>query len=48
MIEVSLLALTRAWFIAVVVSAILLMSFAIEQVWNAAVYSHGLPQAPSN
>ena len=45
MIDVSLFALTRAWFAAVVCSAVLLASLAIEQVWNSAVYWHGLPQA---
>ena len=45
MIDVSLLAFTRAWFATVVVSTVLLASFAIEQVWNSAVYWHSLPQA---
>jgi hypothetical protein len=45
MIDVYLLALTRAWFATVVVSAVLLSSFSIEHVWNSAVYWRGLPQA---
>lgn len=45
MIEVSLLALTRAWVATVVASAALLTALATEQVWNGAVYWRGLPQA---
>ena len=45
MIDAALLALTRAWFVTVVASAVLLSSLSIEQVWNAAVYWRGLPQA---
>jgi hypothetical protein len=45
MSDVYLLALTRAWFATVVVSAVLLASYSIEQVWNSAVYWHGVPQA---
>ena len=45
MIEVSLLALTRAWVVTVVASAALLTAVATEQIWNGAVYWRGLPQA---
>jgi len=47
MIDISLLALTRAWFATVVALAVLLLltSFAIEQDWNSAAYWRGLPQA---
>jgi len=45
LIDISLLALTRAWFATVVAVAVLLASFAIEQDWNSAVYWRGLPQA---
>jgi len=45
LIDISLLALTRAWFATVVALAVLLASFAIEQNWNSAVYWRGLPQA---
>jgi len=45
MIDVTLLALTRAWLAAVVASTVLLVSFAIEQNWNSTVYWRGLPQA---
>lgn len=45
MIDVSLLALTRAWVVTVVASAALLTAVATEQLWNSAVYWRGLPQA---
>ena len=45
LIDISLLALTRAWVATVVAVAVLLASFAIEQDWNSAVYWRGLPQA---
>jgi hypothetical protein len=45
MIDVSLLALTRAWVATVVASAALLTAVATEQVWNGAVYWRGLSQA---
>jgi hypothetical protein len=45
MIDVPLLALTRAWLVTVVASAALLSSLSIEQVWNSAVHWQGLPQA---
>ena len=45
LIDISLLALTRAWFATVLAVAVLLASFAIEQDWNSAVYWRGLPQA---
>jgi hypothetical protein len=45
MIDVYLLALARAWFATVVVSTVLLASFAIERVWDSAAYWRGLPQA---
>lgn len=45
MIDVSLVALTRAWVTTVVASVALLTAVATEQVWNSAVYWRGLPQA---
>ena len=45
MLDISLLALTRAWVATVVAVAVLLASFAIEQGWNSAVYWRALPQA---
>jgi hypothetical protein len=45
MIDISLLALTRAWFTTVVALAVLLASLTIEQDWNSAVYWRALPQA---
>jgi hypothetical protein len=45
MTDISLLALTRAWFATAVALAVLLASLAIKQDWNSAVYWCGLPQA---
>jgi hypothetical protein len=45
MIDISLLALTGAWFTTVVALAVLLASLTIEQDWNSAVYWRALPQA---
>jgi hypothetical protein len=45
MIEVSLLALMRAWVVTVVASAALWMAVVIEPIWNWSVYWRELPQA---
>ena len=47
MIDISLLALTRAWFVTVVAAAALLTAMATEQIWNGAVYLHGCPKPSS-
>jgi hypothetical protein len=45
MIDECLLALTRAWLAAVVVSGLTLAGLAAHQVWNGAVYLRGLSHA---
>jgi hypothetical protein len=45
MIDVPLLALTRAWVVTVVASAVLLAAVGTEPIWNSAAYWRGLPRA---
>ena len=45
MTDLCLRALTRAWLITVLASAVLLGACATEQVWNSAAYWDDLPQA---
>lgn len=45
MTDACLRALTRAWFVTVLASALLLGACATEHVWNSAVYWDDLPQA---
>jgi hypothetical protein len=45
MIDMPLLALTRAWVVTVVASAVLLVAVGTEPIWNSAAYWRGLPKA---
>jgi hypothetical protein len=45
MIDVPLLALTRAWIVTVVAAAVLLLAVGTEPIWNSAAYWRGLPKA---
>ena len=45
MVDVSLLAVTKAWVVTTIASGLLFAALAVAQVWSSAVYLQTLPSA---